>query len=724
MKQLLHLKSLLIALLVLFGGGSVYAQEETIYYENFGTASTEMNLTTYNSNWTVVSGGYVKVQQNVRYGSSGRSLQMGSSNNPSAEVITPTFGASTPSDITFSCYMYTNNYNNESVTLSVEGAGTITACSGATSSLADGKVTVTFKKSNQWYPVSLTLTGCSSSTKIRIKNLRTLYVDDVTVKGGADPRTPVTLTYSDDKYTTPTESGEIRDAPTLTVTPPEAAQYVVFSSSNESVAKFDESGKLIAVAPGTTTITASISGNETYRDAEDSYTLTVGLPSSNLKFNPESATVTYGDDFTAPTLSWANGYDKNLITFTSSNENVATVVNMDDDGKVNILIHAVGEATITASGAATQYLKASEATFTLTVNDIQGSATGGTGGSLFHETFNKINGTGGNDGEWSGNIATNDLNPSGTNQNVDEDGWVFTKGNGGKQCARFGTGSADGSATTREITVTAGQDYTLTFKAAPWGGTKSNAMNVSVNGGTIKNMTGSMEKGQWNDFSATITPTPTSSAITITFAVTGTEKRFFLDEINVADPSFSETVNVTIPSSGWGTFCYKYPLDFTAASSPEGLKAYAVSATTSSNATLTQITEKIIGGTGIIINGTPGATYAIKVADNGTEYSGTNLLTGTLAPTYVEEGQYFLKSGRFVYSSAGILPEKKAYLKKENAPEAAANFGFVVEDVTGISEVLNNISLDDDKWYDLSGRAVSPTSKGIYIHNGKKYVIK
>lgn len=27
MKQLLHLKSLLIALLVLFGGGSVYAQE-------------------------------------------------------------------------------------------------------------------------------------------------------------------------------------------------------------------------------------------------------------------------------------------------------------------------------------------------------------------------------------------------------------------------------------------------------------------------------------------------------------------------------------------------------------------------------------------------------------------------------------------------------------------------------------------------------------------------
>ena len=207
MKQLLHLKSLLIALLVLFGGGSVSAQEETIYYENFGTASTEMNLTTYNSNWTVVSGGYVKVQQTVRYGSSGRSLQMGSNNSPSADVITPTFSESLSGGITFSCYMRTNNKNNESVTLSVEGDGTITDCSGATSSLADGKVTVTFKKENTWYPVSLTLTDCSSTTKIRIKNLRTLYVDDVTVKRGADPRTPVTLSYSAATFTTATEEG-------------------------------------------------------------------------------------------------------------------------------------------------------------------------------------------------------------------------------------------------------------------------------------------------------------------------------------------------------------------------------------------------------------------------------------------------------------------------------------------------------------------------------------
>lgn len=601
MKQNFYFKSLLIALLVLFGGGSVSAQEETIYYENFGTATTAVGLTSYNSNWTVESGGHVEVQQNVKYGSSGRSLQMGSKNSPGAVVITPTFGASTPSDITFSCYMNTNNYNNESVTLSVEGAGTIKEYSGAISTLADGKVTVTFKKSDQWYLVSLTLTGCTSSTRIRIQNIRTLYVDDVTIKGGADPRTSVTLEYSADKYRTATESGEITGAPTLKVTPAAAASEVVYSSSDENVAIFDEDGKLIAVAPGTTTITASISGSETYRDAKDEYTLTVGLTPSNFNYDPSSYTVTYGDNFTKPELKTVGGYN-GTITYTSRNPSVAKV----DASSGEVTILAVGVTTITASGTATSNHKAGEASYTLIVKDIQGSAVGGgTGASLFKETFDQVNvnGTGGNDNQWSGSIASGALNPSGANKNVDQDGWEFTKGNGGKQCARFGTGSAAGSAKTREIAVTAGQDYTLTFKAAPWG-TKSNTMNVSVTGGTITGIpTTSMTTGQWNDFSATITPT--SSAITITFAVTGSEKRFFLDEINVAAPSTSETVPVTIPSSGWGTFCYKYPLDFTAASTPEGLKAYAVSATTSSKATLTQITEKIIGGTGIIINGTP-----------------------------------------------------------------------------------------------------------------------
>ena len=707
MKQLLHLKSLLIAIFVLFGGGSVSAQDETIYTEDFGTDSKEMNLTTYNSNWTVVSGEYVKVQQNVKYGSSGRSLQMGSRNNPSAEVITPSFSGSLPNEITFSCYMRTNKMNSESVTLSVEGDGTITDCSGAKSSLADGKVTVTFKKDDYWYPVSLTLTGCSSSTKIRIQNLMTLYVDDVTVKRGVDPRTPVTLTYSADKYTTATEEGEITGAPTLNVNPEEAAQYLVFSSDNEEVAKI-EGGKLIAVSKGTANITASISGNATYRDIEDSYMLIVGIPSSNLSYKSESETVTYGDDFTAPKLDYTYGYN-GTISYTSSNPSVATV---NENGEVTIL--AVGEATITANGPDTDNYKASEASFTLTVNDIQGSATGAL---LFKETFDLIGGNGGNDNRWSGSgTASSDLHTNGDKQNTDENGWSVTRGYGGKQCARFGTGDYKGKAITREIPVKVDQDYTLYFNAAPWG-TESAKINVTVTGGTITESnfpTESMTKEAWNELWATITPT--ASTIKITFSAS--MKRFFLDEIKVIDPD--KTEEVTIPSSGWGTYCSKWPLDLTEESLPDGFKAYAVSSTSSSEATLTQITEKIIGGTGIIINGTPGATYAIKVADKGTAYSGTNLLTGTLAPTYIEEGQYFLKSGTFVYSKAGTLPKNKAYLKSDGTGTQGAKLSFLF-DTTSIEQVKVETS---DAWYDLSGRKVNPSAnvKGVYIHNGKKVV--
>ena len=42
---------------------------------------------------------------------------------------------------------------------------------------------------------------------------------------------------------------------------------------------------------------------------------------------------------------------------------------------------------------------------------------------------------------------------------------------------------------------------------------------------------------------------------------------------------------------------------------------------------------------------------------------------------------------------------------------------------TGIT-ATNNTAINDDAWYDLTGRKLigSPTTKGIYIHQGKKYI--
>lgn len=619
MKQLLHLKTMLVTLLTMLVAMNANAQTQNYYSEGFENWTSDLGPTYYG--WTNDGNSNVlKSNGKVHTGSYALQMGTGSGEKPS-NIVTPFLGkdGSIPYNVVMTLWFYIDSTKG-TITLSAEGGATISSITRSNTNKVncdfnEGTAVVSITDKD-YYMLTINLTNCNTDTKLRIKTTYRTYIDDLLVTGEA---------------------------------------------------------------------------------------------SSDWKYNPASVNVTYGDNFTAPVLN-TNGYN-GAITYTSSNPNVATV---NAAGVVEI--KAVGETTITARGEDTQNPAAGEASYTLIVKDIQGSATGGTGGTLFKETFNNADSDGGNDGSFAS--ASNTVM---NNNNVcDNKGWTGAMYKANK-CVKVGKSKETWSVTTPAITVEPNVPYTLTFKAAPWG-TESNVMNISVTGGNISNMTGSMTNEQWNDFSATITPTPESNQITIAFSVTG-GNRFFLDEINVAAPSTGETVDVKIPASGWGTFCYKYPLDFTAASSPEGLKAYAVSSTTSSKATLTQITEKIIGGTGIIINGTPGATYTINVADQGTPYSG-NLLTGTLSPTYVEEGQYFLKSGRFVYSSAGILQANKAYLKKENAPEAAANFDFVVEDVTGISEVLNNISLDDDKWYDLSGRAVSPTSKGIYIHNGKKYVIK
>ena len=43
---------------------------------------------------------------------------------------------------------------------------------------------------------------------------------------------------------------------------------------------------------------------------------------------------------------------------------------------------------------------------------------------------------------------------------------------------------------------------------------------------------------------------------------------------------------------------------------------------------------------------------------------------------------------------------------------------------TGIQTIKGNTQRQDGKWYTLSGVAVDKPTKGLYIHNGKKVVIK
>ena len=78
------------------------------------------------------------------------------------------------------------------------------------------------------------------------------------------------------------------------------------------------------------------------------------------------------------------------------------------------------------------------------------------------------------------------------------------------------------------------------------------------------------------------------------------------------------------------------------------------------------------------------------------------------------------KVGFYKLSATGTLSKGKAYLESENA---APFLGFDGEDTTGINSVERG-ALSVEGCYTLDGRRVAQPTKGLYIVNGKKVIIK
>ena len=162
-------------------------------------------------------------------------------------------------------------------------------------------------------------------------------------------------------------------------------------------------------------------------------------------------------------------------------------------------------------------------------------------GALFYESFDQCDGKGGNDGQWSGSIASGTFTP-------DNEGWTACKDSKGKeksyganQCAKFGSSDVAGSATTPAFVI----DGTgkLTFMAGAWNAKNDGTtLNLTVSNGTISPSTVTMSKGSFTAFEATITAT---GNVQITFEA---EKgRFFLDEVLVMDPNYETAISTVKP---------------------------------------------------------------------------------------------------------------------------------------------------------------------------------
>ncbi len=228
-----------------------------------------------------------------------------------------------------------------------------------------------------------------------------------------------------------------------------------------------------------------------------------------LAFNSSSLTVTMGDTFTEPELT--NKGD-GAVTYSIDKSEVATI----DAATGKLTLVAAGTATVTAKSAETANYKEGTASYTLTVN----KQTQNT--EPFLETFDQIEGTGGNDDAFSGTIATSGL----TAEDPTDETWTtLEKAYEGKQCAKFGTGSADGKMTTRAIGISG--EGGLTFRAAGWG-SGSNTLTVTVEGATLEGASKiTLSNGEWKNY--TLGLKNGNGNVTVTFE----GKRGFIDDIMV-----------------------------------------------------------------------------------------------------------------------------------------------------------------------------------------------
>lgn len=191
-----------------------------------------------------------------------------------------------------------------------------------------------------------------------------------------------------------------------------------------------------------------------------------------------------------------------------------------------------------------------------------------------------------------------------------------------------------------------------------------------------------------------------------------------LDYIYVVKNSDDATISATIPTSGYGSIASAYALD--CANLPAGLTAYQVTSIAADKVTLTQVTEAVAAGTGLILKGTAGS-YNIPVAATGTDISATNKLKAAVTDTEIAADEaYILQTGQFhKVTAASTVPAGKAYLLATGGGARSLNFTF---DATAIKAVEGEIQ--NGEFYNVAGQRVAQPTKGLYIVNGKKIVVK
>ena len=317
---------------------------------------------------------------------------------------------------------------------------------------------------------------------------------------------------------------------------------------------------------------------------------------------------------------------------------------------------------------------------------------------------------------------------------------------GFKTLGDVGTGgSGDGARFARQIT--AGTGVTVTPAAAA---TVYNVSGITSYGNTAIVYKNKLYSGFQQKVSLTLGH---STLAGYTFdgynatagTVSGTENPYTLTMAD-ADATINTvwSLPVTFAPEGYSTY-YNSVFDFTL---PAGMTASIVTAETDGKLTYKTIADgdkapkTVPSGTAVMLyntSDTPG-NLSLTETDLDSRTFDSNLLHGSDADATTTGGNKYYK---LTYGSAAghesifgwywgaadgaafTSPAHKAWLALPGSASTSRFFGLPGDETTGVS-LTPSLSQGEGAWYTLDGRKLigKPMTKGVYIVNGKKRVIK
>ena len=440
-----------------------------------------------------------------------------------------------------------------------------------------------------------------------------------------------------------------------------------------------------------------------------SFTLSYSnVPTATWSLSPASAKVTAGE---TTVLDLTTNYDGTL-TFESEDEDIATVSYNSSTKEITVNGIAVGTTTINVTGDATANYKAISKTISVVVKKVLEA------NCIMYDSFDSNDEEGGNDGTWKDIAST----PTPV---FDLTGWTYDTAYGASRCIRIGK---NGSFLSPALGVAG--NVTFKIKVESWGTDGSIGYVDIVGGGTFDNSESIsgvtlleentraqltlVKTGNWTEYTLKINGVIASSKIKLHGP---NNKRIFFDEFEV----LLDKQAATISTAKYATFVSPYATDF----STTGVTVYTAMAGETS-VTLNEVASgKVPANTPVVLykagaNGTainvPVIASAEAVGENDLKVSDGGEPTNAYVLANKTSGVGFYKW------AGGTLTAGKVYLQGASSAREFLGFG----DVTGIESLTPDPSPkgEGSEYYNLAGQRVAQPTKGLYIVNGRKVVIK